>query len=153
MPDPSAGEIGGIFAGVIAALVAFGHGIRWLLGWEARRDATRSAKLDVWQRELTERERKIDTAQAEYHASIERRLAALVKWAVRMQTKHAALWNGYQQVVVELRHHDPDNLALSHADEMMKLAIPLDPNIPAYLLEMLSQINGDDEDHGGEQSE
>lgn len=69
MSDPSAGEIGGVFAGVIALLVAIGHGIRWLMGWEERRDATRKAKLDAWQHELAAREAKVDAEIAAYHAA------------------------------------------------------------------------------------
>jgi hypothetical protein len=55
MNDPTAGEAGGIFAGVVALLVAVGHGVRWWIGWTDRRAATRAAKLDAWQHELQAR--------------------------------------------------------------------------------------------------
>jgi hypothetical protein len=52
MNDPSAGEIGGIFAGMVGLLVALGHAVKWWLGWTDRRAATRAAKLEAWHREL-----------------------------------------------------------------------------------------------------
>ncbi len=145
MPDPSAGEIGGIFAGIVALFASIGGGISWLAGWKDRREETRAAKLDAWQRELSDREDKIATAQREYQESIEKRLVALVKWASRMQTKYSALWNGYQQISTELRHKEPDNAALARADEMLRIAMPLDPNIPHDLAELLAEHDDDDE--------
>jgi uncharacterized protein HemX len=68
MADPSAGEVGGVFAGAVALIVALGHGIRWWLGWTDRRAATRSAKLDAWQNQLDERETRIEAQQLEYWA-------------------------------------------------------------------------------------
>lgn len=134
MPDPSAGEIGGIFAGLVALLATVGAGFKWLLGWRDRREETRAAKLEAWETALEARD-------AEYREKIERRLTALVKWASRMQTKYNAMWNGYQLISSELRHKEPDNPALARADEMLRLAMPVDPNIPADLVELLGEID------------
>lgn len=133
MPDPSAGEVGGIFAGLVALLIALGHGIRWLMGWEERRDATRSAKLGAWQQQLAEREAKIDEQQASYQASIEARLASISATAERLQDEHAALLSAYHLVASALRASDPGNPVLRMADELLRAAFPLDPKSPTDL--------------------
>jgi hypothetical protein len=64
----NAGEAGGIFAGIVAALVTLGHAIRWWLGWTDRRALTRTAKLDLWQRELQGREERFERQQLDHCA-------------------------------------------------------------------------------------
>lgn len=72
MPDGvSAGEAGGMLAGVIAALVALGKGAQWLISWNDKRVETRSAKLDKWHAELKAREAELDAALASRVAALE----------------------------------------------------------------------------------
>lgn len=123
MPDPSAGEVGGVFAGLVALLVAIGHGFRWLLGWNDRRASTRTAKLDAWQRQLEAREERLDDQQAEHWHRIEIELEQL-------RREHAALRGGYQLIAAALRDRDPHNPALTQADELLKAAWPLEPLTP-----------------------
>lgn len=139
MPDPSAGEVGGIFAGVVALLVAIGHGIRWLMGWEDRRERTRAQKLDAWQRQLAEREKKIDESQATYQASIEARLASISATAERLHNEHAALLSAYHLVASALRAADPGNPVLRMADELLRAAFPLDPATPTDMVALMNR--------------
>jgi len=50
----SAGEAGGIFAGVISVLGIIGGGFAWLAGWFERRSTSREGKLQRWHDELEE---------------------------------------------------------------------------------------------------
>lgn len=133
MPDPSAGEIGGMFAGVVALLVAVGKGVGWILGWDERRKATRYEKLEAWQRELEARERQVDDRQAEHYAKIEAELATF-------RAQNAALVGAYQLIVAALRLENPSSPALGQADELLKSAFPLDPIVPPPIAGLLGKI-------------
>lgn len=144
MPDPSAGEVGGIFAGVVALLIAIGKGIGWLMGWDERRATTRTAKLDAWHEELKDREREIDRKQDDLSRQTEVRLRALARWAVTLQHQVTAAVNAHQIVAAGLRQEHPDHPALGLADELLKSAFPLDPAVPAVLAALLSELAEDD---------
>jgi uncharacterized protein HemX len=134
MADPSAGEVGGVFAGAVALIVALGHGIRWWLGWTDRRAATRSAKLDAWQNQLDERETRIEAQQLEYWARVERELE-------QSRRERAALLGGYQLIATAMRVVDPDNDALRRADELIRSAFLLDPLLPADMVASVRSIH------------
>lgn len=144
MSDPTLGEAGGLFAGCVALLIAFGHGIRWLLGYGDRRDQTRSGKLDAWHRELEARERRIEKQQRDYQDKIERRLRAVTSLAVQLHTEHSALRNAYQLIATALRSIDEQNPALRMADEMIRSAFPLDPKSPPDMMALLAEIEDAD---------
>lgn len=134
MADPSAGEVGGIFAGAVALFVALGHGIKWWLGWTDRRAATRSAKLDAWQQQLDERERRLDGQQAEHWKQVELQLGQL-------RREHAALRGGYQLIAGALRLLDPESPALHRADELLKAAWPLEPLTPSDMQKVILSVD------------
>jgi len=144
MPDPSAGEIGGIFAGVVALLVALGKGIGWLINLDDRRQSTRHAKLDAWHEELKDREREIDRKQDDLSRQTEVRLRALARWAMTLQQQVTAAVNAHQLVAAGLRQALPDHPALGQADELLKAAFPLDPAVPPALAALLGELADDD---------
>jgi uncharacterized protein HemX len=133
MADPSVGEVGGVFAGAVALLVALGHGMRWWLGWTDRRAATRAAKLDAWQKQLDERETRLDQQQQDHWAEIGRELEVL-------RREHAALLGGYQLIATALRMVDPDSDALRRADELLRSAFLLDPVLPGDVVAIAKRI-------------
>lgn len=139
MADPSAGEVGGVFAGAVALIVALGHGIRWWLGWTDRRAATRSAKLDAWQHQLDEREKRIEAQQDDYWSRVERELEVL-------RREHSALLGGYQLITAALRVVDPENNALRRADELLRTAFLLDPVLPGDMASIAQRIRRRDDD-------
>lgn len=149
MTDPSAGELGGIFAGVIALLATIGGGLRWSLNWTERRASTRSAKLDAWQKELDLREKRLDDEQTAINDDIRRRLTELEKEAEEYRKQVAALLGGYQILAAELRMIKPDSDALPHADELLRSVFPIDPTTPAGMVVLLSKTKRKDEE--GEQ--
>lgn len=147
MSDPTAGEVGGVFAGLVALLIALGHGLRWWLGWTDRRAITRAAKLDAWQKELAAREQRFDERQGEHWDAIEAELSGFRgRDAARdaemnaVRIEHTALCTAYQLIASALRATDPDNPALGHADEILKAAFPLEIGTPASMLETLRKI-------------
>jgi hypothetical protein len=123
MNDPTAGEVGGIFAGVVALLAVMGKGLRWWLGWTDRRAATRAAKLDAWHKQLDEREQRIDRQQEEYWARIQGEID-------RLRSENAAVLSAYQLIAARLRAQDPDDEALKRADELLRSTL-LESALPA----------------------
>lgn len=140
MNGPTPGEAGGIFAGIVALLVAIGHGVRWWLGWTDHRASTRAAKLDAWQKELALREERLDREQAGIIAEIKGQLAELRQSNDQLRKEHAALLGGFQLVAGALRVIDPANAALNRADELLKSAFALDPVLPAGLAGPLAKL-------------
>jgi hypothetical protein len=138
MADPSAGEVGGVFAGAIGLLVAIGHGVRWWLGWSDRRALRRSAKLDAWQRELQDREARFEAQQAEHWQRIELELA-------KLRREHAALLGGYQLIAAALRLVDPESDALRRADELLRSAFLVEPLMPPDMVATMQRIRRSDE--------
>ncbi len=144
----NAGEVGGIFAGIVALLALIGKGIQWLLGYGVARADRRQAKLDAWHEELKERERKIDADQAShqerqaaYQARIEARLESFETWKAQTDTEKAALRTAYQLIASALRAIDPHNNALRMADELLKAAFPPDPVVPEAMEVLLGDID------------
>jgi uncharacterized protein HemX len=141
MSDPSVGQVGGVFAGVVALAVAVGHGLRWWLGWTDRRAASRAAKLDAWQRELMLREARLDAEQAAIIAEIKAQLAELRASNDQLRTEHAALLGAFQLVAGGLRAENPHNPALGLADEILKAAFPIEPRLPASIADAAAKLN------------
>lgn len=131
MSDPagsglSAGEIGGIFAGVVALLAALGKGAAWALNWNDARVNSRSAKLQKWHEELTEREARID-------AQINARLNTLESSYDRLNDAHALVLQrldrsrmAYRVIAAELIEIAPHSAALVQAQMILTEPFPTD---------------------------
>lgn len=119
----SAGEAGGLFAGLMALLALFGGGIRWLAGWADRQAEGRGAKLQAWHDELAARE-------AAWDGRVEARLKLLEQENVRRVEENNALRLAFELVAGALRAIDPVNTALSRAEQLLQTAFPLSPVIP-----------------------
>ena len=144
MTDPRvefAGQIGGVFAGVIALLVAIGHGVRWLLNWNDARAQTRSAKLDAWHAELKAREARLDAEQAAYQARIEARLKDIEAESLVIKNENHALRYAFELVAAPLRALDPNNKELARPEEIIAAAFPLLPVIPPDMADKLSKLD------------
>lgn len=136
LPDPgspSPGEIGGIFAGIIALLATIGGGVRYLMNWTERRASRRSAKLQLWHDELVRREATFEAKRAEFEARLEATVSELRK-------ENQALRLAFQLVAAPLRQRDPGNPALVRAEQLLVAAFPLDPEVAAEFETLLSQI-------------
>ena len=130
-----------LFFAAECVLVALGHGLRWWLGWTDRRAATRSAKLDAWQRQLEAREDRFTATQVDHWQRVESELNQL-------RSQHAALLGGYQMLAAALRLNDPINPALRQADELLKAAFPLDPLVPSDMRATVLAAHRKDDPNG-----
>lgn len=124
--DPSAGEVGGIFAGIVAVLVAIGHGIKWTINWNDARATSRAAKLDAREVRLRERE-------TEFEEKIEARMAILEREnrAYRLALSH---------VIPALSALDPGNASLHLAEEALRAAFPLSFRVPGDMRDKLDEM-------------
>ena len=137
MPDirlDDAGQIGGIFAGIVALLAVLGKGAQWILNWNDARMQTRSAKLDAWHKELVAREAKIEAERADYQERIEARLK-------EVENRAHALWLAFKLVEAPLRKLDPTHIALTKADELLAAAFPLEPFLPPDMSAVLGKLD------------
>lgn len=112
MDNWSAGEAGGAFAGLVAALAVVGRGLAWLLDWNNARSDNREARLTSWERNLVEREKA-------YREEIEGQLAATRTELAQVERQVGALRSALSDVTAELRRHTKDSPALMRAAALL----------------------------------
>lgn len=108
MDNLTAGEVGGVFAGAVAALAALGKGLAWLLDWNDARTSGREARLEAWERSLVDREKA-------YREEIEGQLATTRAELARVEADFTTLRAVLAEVTAELHRHVPDSPALARA--------------------------------------
>ncbi|WP_310534592.1 hypothetical protein [Novosphingobium sp.] len=136
----SAGEVGGVFAGVVAALAALGKGLAWLLNWQGARSDRKADRLRVWEESLDRRDK-------EYRQQLEHDLEELRAAHLANATEISALRNRFRalrgaalELVIEVRAISPDSPALKRADAMLRTAFPVEVVLPADLTELVNQL-------------
>lgn len=143
----SAGEVGGVTAGVLMVIQAGHRLLRWIAGWQDRRlkseDARlqgEAARLADWQSSLDRREREqrilMETEIGELRDEVEaqgRKLAD--QTALTMMTRMAL-----GDVVAELERHAPDSPALQRAKALMH-APSADVMVPADLASLARAVD------------
>lgn len=141
MTDWSAGEVGGVFAGVLAGLAALGKGIAWLLNWQGERTEAKSKRLLVW-------EASLDRREAEYRESIEGELKSLREGdgVTRAELKlareqMAAIEFSLLEVMIELRAHVPSSPALKRAATALRRVFRPEYGIPPEMAELLRAMD------------
>lgn len=125
-PDPSAGEIGGMFAGIVALVVTFGKGLQWLLNWNDVRASARSARLDLWEAKLEKRETEFES-----------RIDAEIK---SLKDENRAWRLAFHLVSQRLMMLDPTDRALIDADEVLRSAFPVDTHLPSDMAGKLDKL-------------
>lgn len=141
MSEVSPGEVGGVFAGVVALLATLGAGIKWFLGWAEQRADSRARKLQAWHDELEEREARFEQREAVRASTMERRLELIEAQHEHLKEQNLALRLAFDIVAGELRQRDPENASLKRADELLKSAFPLLPAIPGDMLATVAEID------------
>jgi hypothetical protein len=131
--SPSPGEIGGIFAGVVALLATIGAGLKFILNWAERRASSRAAKLQVWHDELADERAVLARGRAEFEAGLKADIGGLRK-------ENQALRLAFQLVASPLRAQDPGNPNLVRAEQLLVAAFPLDPELEEELRSLLAAI-------------
>ncbi len=126
-PVVSAGDVGGVFAGIVAAMVAVGQGIKWLLHFRERQAGSRAAKLQAWEDRLDQRDR-------DYQDGIENELKI-------MRGQNMALRMAFELVAARVRTIDPHSPELGQADQLLRQAFPLDPTVAPDFNMLLSRVD------------
>lgn len=119
----SPGEIGGVFAGIVALLATFGKGFAWLVNLKGARENSRAARLAAWEKSLDRREEEQRAEQARARAEAEERMHTMER---RMRLLSAALF----EMVAEVQRLDPDSAALAKARGALIAAYPVEPELP-----------------------
>jgi hypothetical protein len=130
MDNFDAGQAGGIFAGVIAALVAIGKGVGWLINWKGARERSEAARLRAWEQSLDRREQK-------QRMETEHRLAAF-------EDKLSAVSLVSFEMLGELQRLDPASPTLVRAREVLRKVFPVDPDSPEVLRTLVRRLDHPD---------
>lgn len=146
MEDWTAGDYGGAFAGVVAALAALGKGIAWLLNWQGAREDRRAAKLQAWEDSLTRREKE---QREELERRFEQRDAAVAdrdKAIDELRHQVGALGASLFDVTAALRTENPTSPALARAAASLRTAFPAEVDVPIGLAELIATLDRKDEE-------
>jgi hypothetical protein len=130
----SPGEVGGVFAGVIALLGLLGKAAQWTINWRDARRKTRAAGLQQWEDKLQQRETELD-------GRINNRLQGLEHEQAVLRQQNHALRLAFELVAGAVRSRDPGEPALKRAEQLLEAAFPLDPTIPAEMGTRLGAID------------
>jgi hypothetical protein len=129
MSDVSAGEVGGIVAGVLAVAAALGKAAQWV--WASYRDAgaSRSAKLDRWHDELTQREHALK-------AEMDRQLSEMRVVQEELEAHRIAI----HVLVAKVARDDPHAPELRQVADVLGAAFPLHMEVPADMAAVLGRV-------------
>lgn len=141
MDNVSAGEVGGIVAGVLAALAALGKGIAWIVNWDKATRDTKEERLTKWEANLVNRER-------DYREEIEGRLkdlqtdlATAKGIAEQLNSTVTTLVIAVEDLTSELESHAPEALSLKRARKLLQ-SLHLRPT-PPDLAALAQQLDAD----------
>lgn len=124
----SAGEIGGVFAGIVAGLAALGKGAAWLLNWNEARTSSKQARLEKWEASLAERERAYREEIEERLKHSEERIQSMAAEIVTLRSNQITLTAGVVDLATDLDRHAPTSPVLESVIRQLK-ALPLaDPS-------------------------
>lgn len=130
----TAGDYGGAFAGVVAALAALGKGLAWLLNWQGARDDRRSRRLGEWESSLNAREK-------EYREQLQAKFAAIEHSVDLLRTQNEALGVALSDVVDEVRRLEPASPVLARVHHLLRRAFPIEHDLPAAMLALLAKLD------------
>jgi hypothetical protein len=155
MDSVSAGEAGGIFAGAVALLYAFGRGFGWLFDRVAKRIDNRAAEVDAERERLAAYRAALDQAAKEYREGIEERLDELARRDGQREAELAALRHqnealavGLFDVTDALRGHAPESPALARVAALLRAAFPPERSLPAGMAALLARFEMKGTDSG-----
>tara|TARA_B100000749_G_scaffold218650_1_gene173666 strand:- start:341 stop:766 length:426 start_codon:yes stop_codon:yes gene_type:complete len=134
MDNLSAGDVGGIFAGVVAVLTALGGAIAWLLNWHGERSDRKSAQLKEWEDSLARREK-------EQREVTEGRLAA-VEQSVRQLDRafNLAVWVTHI-MVDDLIVMNPRRASLGLVLSRINETYPVPEDMPDELANLAARLS------------
>ena len=130
----SAGEVGGIVAGVLAVGAALGKAVQWI--WTSYRDAgvSRSAKLERWHDELTQREHALK-------AAIDQQLAQMRTVQAEQGKELEAHRIAIHVLVAKVARDDPHAPELRQVADVLGAAFPLHLEVPPDMAATLGRVS------------
>lgn len=143
MSELSAGEVGGVLAGALAALAAVGKGLAWLLNWNDTRRQDKEGRLAAWERSLVDREKAYREEIEARLDQVQEDLAAAKVLAEELTRNVSTLVIAVGDLASELESHAPHALSLLRARtllETLKLT-PVPPGL-ATLARKIDAANG-----------
>jgi hypothetical protein len=139
MSDVSPGEVGGVFAGIIALLTILGKATGWLINWKGRREDSRAERLRAWEKSLDERERA-------HRAEHEARFVQLEERIELKEQKISMMAASLFEVIAEMQILDAASPALANARRVLRKAFPVQEDVPegiAHLVRRFAEREGD----------
>jgi hypothetical protein len=142
MGPSSAGEAGGLVAGVVAVLYAVGKAVAWV--WQrfegridrrAADNLSEAARLAAWRKAL-------DAEAAEHRRGIRAKLEALELELAELRVQGAALAAGLLDVALELDDRAPESPALARLGETLRKAFKVGADLPAEMRVLLARLDG-----------
>lgn len=137
---PSGWDLAALASGVMAMLVAIGHGMRWLLTWTDRRAVARADRL-------ASEEAKLDQSWSDWRRDITaerddliRRVASLEQRDIARAKESAALRVAFELVAAGLRVLDPDNISLRQAEQILATTFKLEPQLPLDMTQAIAAL-------------
>lgn len=137
MGDWSAGDVGGLFAGVVSLLGSLGFAARYLFGRADKAHTAEAQRLAAWRASLDNRERNERLSREKRLSKLEERTGVLER--VAADQREVLI-----KVTVELEHHNPLSAALAEA--RLQLAKhypgfyePVEGNLPADQADIIDQ--------------
>lgn len=127
MESLSPGEVGGVFGGLVALIIAIGGGLRWMLGWTDRRQELREAKLLRWEESLQRREK-------DYREHTEERLHDV-------ERKCDAMAGALFEALAELQRLDPASPAIVKARMALHELYPVDMDVPDFIQNLVRRLD------------
>lgn len=139
MDDWSAGDVGGLFAGVVSLLGSLGLAARYLFGRADKAHAAEEKRLAAWRTSLDNRERNERLTR-------ERRLARLEKAVAWLEQLTSDQREVLVKVAVELELHNPHSLALAAAKIQLTKRYPgfyepVDDELPDDQATMVARLD------------
>lgn len=126
MDNVSAGEAGGVFAGVVALLAVVGKGIDWLFARAERRTREKDQRLAAWEESLDRREK----AQ---RVEMNLRLRDLFEGMHLLIGTTADLIEAHRRI-------DPESAAIKLAEAALRKVYLLDFDTPPDLAELIGEV-------------
>lgn len=137
----SAGEIGGVVAGLVALLAALGKGAQWIFNWKGAREDARAARLKAWEDSLDRREKahREETEQelAEFRAEVGVQGRQISETLALLNITRTAL----ELVTARLRQVAPDSPELEHAEALLRPSFLRPTSLPVPIPEDMMALS------------
>lgn len=149
MDQVSAGEAGGIFAGVVALLYALGRGVGWVwtkiegrIDKRAAENVSESERLGAWRKAL-------DHEAKALREGIKAELEAVKLELAEVRLQSVALAAGLLDVALELDGHAPQSPALARLGETLRQVWKVSTEIPPEMAVLLARLEKKGAGNGG----